>query len=66
MKWLIRLEEYHEGKKDAYLHHAFKGNMKKFIQLWLIMATSIDNIIYLDKDHKVLSLRLVYVVYQMT
>ena len=27
-KWITRLEEYHEGKKGAFLHHALKGKMK--------------------------------------
>lgn len=64
-KWLIELEEYKEGKKDAYLHHAFKGKMKIFRQVQLIMVFCIDIIIYPDKNHEVFPLGLVHVVYQI-
>lgn len=34
--------------------------------MWLIMATCINSIMYLDKNHEVFPLELVHVVYQMT
>lgn len=63
-KWLMGLEEYHEGKKGTYLHRALKGKMNRFRRVYLIMVTCIDSIIYLNKNHEVFSLSLVHMVYQ--
>lgn len=43
------LKEYHEGKKGAFLHQAFKEKVKWFQRVRLIMVVYIDNIAYLDK-----------------
>lgn len=64
-QWIISSDEYHVGKKGAYIHQTIHKKSKVKMYARLIVSTCIDIIIYPDKNHELFLFSMIHIVNKM-